>query len=171
MRKHENVCDEFYDAYICPENHVLTYRTTNRERYRVHASDPERCKHCPLLSKCTETRNHRKMIHRHIWQIYLDEADHLRHTEENKQIYAKRKETIERVFADLKHKHGLRWTTLRGKKKLSMQAMLVFAAMNLKKLANWTWKCPNRQLFLRKNKINWTKIGRILEIRPILSTV
>ncbi|MCY8758365.1 hypothetical protein MOD95_19220 [Bacillus haynesii] len=63
------------------------------------------------------------------------------------------------------------WTTLRGKKKLSMQAMLVFAAMNLKMLANWTWKGPNRQLFHRKNKINWTKIGRILEIRPILSTV
>ncbi|TWK35032.1 hypothetical protein CHCC20348_3129 [Bacillus paralicheniformis] len=33
-------------------------------------------------------------------------------------------------FADLKHKHGLRWTTLWGKKKLSMQAMLVFAEMN-----------------------------------------
>ncbi|MGG3029494.1 transposase, partial [Bacillus licheniformis] len=29
------------------------------------------------------------------------------------------RETIERVFADLKHKRGLRWTTLRGKKKLS----------------------------------------------------
>ncbi|MBR7679283.1 transposase, partial [Streptomyces daliensis] len=93
-------------------------------------------KQCPLLHTCTESRDHRKMIHRHIWQDHLDEADHLRHTEENKQIYAKRKETIERVFADLKHKHGLRWTTLRGKKKLSMQAMLVFAAMNLKKLAN-----------------------------------
>ncbi|EGD50169.1 hypothetical protein TheetDRAFT_3019 [Thermoanaerobacter ethanolicus JW 200] len=36
------------------------------------------------------------------------------------------------MFADLKEKHGLRWTTLRGKEKLSMQAMLVFAAMNLR---------------------------------------
>ncbi|OLG03364.1 hypothetical protein B4125_3608 [Bacillus paralicheniformis] len=27
-------------------------------------------------------------------------------------------------------RHGLRWTTLWGKKKLSMQAMLVFAEMN-----------------------------------------
>ncbi|MEC1162714.1 IS5/IS1182 family transposase, partial [Bacillus paralicheniformis] len=56
-------------------------------------------------------------------------------------------------------------------KKLSMQAMLVFAAMNLKKLANWTWKGPHRQLFRRKNRTKWTKIGRIIEIRPILSTV
>ncbi|TWJ58826.1 hypothetical protein CHCC5021_1319 [Bacillus paralicheniformis] len=111
------------------------------------------------------------MIHRHLWQDHLDEADHLRHTDENRRIYAKRKETIERVFADLKHKHGLRWTTLRGKKKLSMQAMLVFAAMNLKKLANWTWKSPIRQHSHRKKRINWTKIGRIIKIRPILSTV
>ncbi|WP_422109576.1 transposase [Bacillus halotolerans] len=81
-----------------------------------------------------ESRNHQKIINRHLWQDHLDEVDHLRHTDENRQIYAKRKVTIERVFADLKHKHGLRWTTLRGKKKLSMQAMLVFAAMNLK---NW----------------------------------
>ncbi|MFP3957556.1 IS5/IS1182 family transposase, partial [Bacillus paralicheniformis] len=56
-------------------------------------------------------------------------------------------------------------------KKLSMQAMLVFAAMNLKKLANWTWKGPHRQNSHRKNRINWTKIGRIIKIRPILSTV
>lgn len=39
---------------------------------------------------------------------------------------AKRKETIERVFADEKEKHGMRWTTFRALKKLSMQAMLTF---------------------------------------------
>ncbi|WP_064468048.1 transposase [Lederbergia galactosidilytica] len=53
-----------------------------------------------------------------------------------------RKETIERVFADAKEKHGLRWTTLRRLKKMSMQAMLTFAALHLKKLASWTWKTP-----------------------------
>ncbi|MEC1295995.1 transposase, partial [Bacillus paralicheniformis] len=78
---------------------------------------------------------------------------------------------IERVFADLTHTQGLSLTSRRCKKKLSMQAMLVFAAMNLKKLANWTWKGPHRQLFRRKNRTKWTKIGRIIEIRPILSTV
>jgi nucleoside-diphosphate-sugar epimerase len=61
-----------------------------------------------------------KLIHRHVWEGYLEEADHLRHTPQNKEIYAKRKETIERVFADAKEKHGMRWTTLRGLGKLSM---------------------------------------------------
>jgi hypothetical protein len=45
-------------------------------------------------------------------------------------------QTNERVFADAKEKHGMRWTTLRGLEKLSMQAMLTFAAMNFKKLAS-----------------------------------
>lgn len=30
FRKHEFVYDEYYDCYICPESHVLTYSTTNR---------------------------------------------------------------------------------------------------------------------------------------------
>ncbi|CAK6472115.1 transposase [Peribacillus simplex] len=47
-----------------------------------------------------------------------------------KSIYAKRKETVERIFADAKEKHGMRWTTLRGLEKLPMHAMLTFAAIN-----------------------------------------
>ncbi len=47
----------------------------------------------------------------------MEEVEHLRHTSINKEIYEMRKETIERVFADMKEKHGMRWTTLRGLKK------------------------------------------------------
>ena len=78
------------------------------------------------------------------------EAEHLRHTELNKQIYKQRKETIERVFADMKEKHGMRWTTLRGKRRVQMQAMLLFAAMNLKKLANWRWRNRRHRRFFNQ---------------------
>jgi hypothetical protein len=61
-----------------------------------------------------------------------DEVEHLRHTEVNKRLYARRKETIERVFADLKEKHGLRWTTL-SRQKMTMKVIFVFSCMNLKK--------------------------------------
>ncbi|WP_294160343.1 transposase [uncultured Selenomonas sp.] len=52
-----------------------------------------------------------------------------------KEIYAMRKETIERVFADAKEKHGMRYATMRGLKNVRMQVTLTFACMNLKKLA------------------------------------
>ncbi|EDL64677.1 IS1182 family transposase [Bacillus sp. SG-1] len=142
LKKYDYVYDEHFDCYICPEGQILPYRTTTRDGYKQYASDPLKCKECPLLQKCTQSQNHIKMIHRHLWQDYIDEVEHLRHTDLNKTLYAQRKETIERVFADAKEKHGMRWTTLRGLKKVSMQAMLTFAAMNLKKLANWTWRGP-----------------------------
>ena len=44
------------------------------------------------------------------------------------------KETIERVFADAKEKHGMRYTHYRG---LAQISNWVSAAMNLKKLASW----------------------------------
>ncbi|MGM1036030.1 MAG: transposase, partial [Bacillota bacterium] len=49
-----------------------------------------------------------KVVTRHIWQTHVEEADHLRHHhhQDVKPIYTKRKETIERVFADAKEKHG-----------------------------------------------------------------
>jgi transposase len=142
MKKHEYVYDEYYDCYICPQGQILKYTTTTKNGKRQYFSNPLECQNCPLLSECTQSKEHKKLIERHVWEHYIEEADHLRHTQENKSIYARRKETIERVFADAKEKHGMRWTTLRGLKKLSMQAMLTFAAMNLKKMASWTWKGP-----------------------------
>ncbi|HLO13016.1 MAG TPA: IS1182 family transposase, partial [Pseudoneobacillus sp.] len=140
FKKHDYVYDEYYDCYLCPKGQELKYMTTTKEGYRQYKSNPTICANCPFISQCTENKNNQKLIQRHIWESYVEEAEHLRHTFEIKQIYAKRKETIERVFADAKEKHGMRWTTLRGLKKLSMQAMLTFAAMNLKKLATWTWQ-------------------------------
>ncbi|MFZ7946014.1 IS1182 family transposase [Neobacillus sp. 19] len=142
LKKNDFVYDEHYDCYLCPGGQELKYSTTTKEGYRQYFSNPVQCKECPFLSQCTQSKNHQKLIQRHVWEAYLEEAEHLRHTDENKIIYTRRKETIERVFADAKEKHGMRWTNLRGLKKLSMQAMLTFAAMNLKKMTNWTWVNP-----------------------------
>ncbi|MGM8216845.1 IS1182 family transposase [Bacillaceae bacterium W0354] len=153
LRKHEYVYDEYHDCYICPEGQILNYKLTNRDGYKQYVSNPSICVNCPLLSVCTESSNYQKSIHRHIWEEHLEEAEHLRHTEINREIYAKRKETIERVFADAKEKHGMRWTRYRGKEKVSAHAMLLFAAMNLKKLANWTWKPEASKPFLPIKRI------------------
>ena len=92
--------------------------------------------HLAQINQCTNSKNQQKLIQRHIWQDYLDVVEDLRHHHEIKEIYGKRKETVERVFAGAKEKYGMRWTTLRGLKKLSMQAMLTFSVKTLKKLAN-----------------------------------
>ena len=62
-------------------------------------------------------------------------AEQLRKTELAKGIYAMRKQTIERVFADAKEKHAMRYTHHRGLARVTQWVTLKFAAMNLKKLA------------------------------------
>ena len=58
-------------------------------------------------------------------------AGQLRKTEVGKAIYAQRKETIERVFADAKEKRGMRYTQYRGLARVTAWVRLKYAAMNL----------------------------------------
>ena len=61
----------------------------------------------------------------------------------------KNEESSERVFADAKEKHGMRYTQYRGLAKVKMELNLLFACMNLKELANWLdRKGPNRTYIL-----------------------
>lgn len=134
-RKYEYVYDEYYDCYLCPENHILSYYTTNREGYREYSSCGETCAKCRSLHKCTESKEHRKVVTRHVWEEYIEKAEDIRHTIGNKQIYEIRKETIERIFGTAKEQHGFRYTQYKGKARMEMKAGLTFACMNLKKLA------------------------------------
>ena len=72
----------------------------------------------------------------------------LRKTERGKEIYALRKQTIERVFAHAKEKHAMRCTHHRGLARVSAWVRLKYAAMNLKKLALWKWSRSDFFVFL-----------------------
>lgn len=137
FKKYEYVYDEFYDCILCPANQVLQYSTTNREGYREYKSDPAVCRECPMRKQCTGSKACQKVVARHIWEPYMEQAEDYRHTPEYQAVYDLRKETIERVFGDAKEKHGMRYTQLRGLLKVTMQVALTFACMNLKKLATW----------------------------------
>ena len=135
FKKYDYVYDEEYDCYLCPSDKIIKYSTTNREGYRIYVSDPQDCLKCPLRKQCTESKNHQKIIARHVWEHYKEEANHIRHTDKWKEVYPIRKQSIERVFADGKEKHGLRYTRLKGLKKNQHQILMIFGCHNLKKMA------------------------------------
>ena len=103
------VYDEYYDCVICPEYQPLAYHTTNRDGYREYCSDPRICAQCPTRQRCTKSKNCVKTVLRHIWKDYEELADDARYTPEYEKLYTKRKETIERVFADAKETHAMRY--------------------------------------------------------------
>ncbi len=134
FKKYEYAYDEYYDCYVCPGNQVLRYSTTNRDGYREYKSCELFCSSCPHLHQCTDSKDHIKLITRHVWEEYMEKAEDIRYTIGNKQIYQQRKETIERLFGTAKEQHGFRYTQYIGKARMEMKTGLTFACMNLK---NW----------------------------------
>lgn len=138
--------DPVNDTYTCPAGGVLRHTTTDKDGKRTYRSTPKECVNCPCKAKCGANEKGQKVFTTHIWQKYPDLVEQIRKTERAKKIYAQRKETIERVFADAKEKHAMRYTHHRGLTAVTRWVRLKYAAMNLKKLANWSWK---NSFFLR----------------------
>lgn len=132
--------DSESDSYQCPMGQKLHYRTTNREGYREYASNPEECKGCPQVSQCTRSKNHVKVVTRHVWQDHKESIDQNRLTDRGKRIYGRRKETVERSFADAKELHGHRYARRRGLSKVREQNLLSAACQNMKKIALHLWR-------------------------------
>ncbi len=57
----------------------------------------------------------------------------IRHTPKYNKLYKQRSETIERVFADAKELHTLRFTRFKGIERNRNFLYLLFSCMNLKK--------------------------------------
>ena len=123
------------DTYLCPNGQSLTYRTTSREGYREYRSDPAVCKACPYLGQCTSNAQKIKTVTRHVWEGYREKVDSHRLTATGKAIYKRRKETIERSFADAKQLHGHRYVRMRGLLRAREQSLLSAACQNMKKMA------------------------------------
>ena len=135
FKKYEYVYDEYNDCYICPNDQILKYSTTNRDGYKEYKSCGHICEKCEFLGQCTASKNHVKVVTRHVWEEYMEACEDIRQTLGMKELYSHRKETIERIFGTAKENHGFRYTQMYGKARMTMKVALTFACMNLKKLA------------------------------------
>ncbi len=141
------------DGYVCPNRQLLKYRTTNREGFRQYQSDARQCRDCPLRAQCTRSRNMVKVVTRHVWQAAKDQVDAHRLEPRGQHIYRRRKETVERSFADAKQLHGHRYARMRGLVNVREQCLLAAVAQNIKKIALLMSRAgpdlpPQQRLFL-----------------------
>ncbi len=135
LPKRAYVYEADQDIYRCPGGQQLSYRTTNRDGYREYRSDPELCRNCPWLGQCTSNAQQVKTVTRHVWEDEREKIDAHRLTREGKALYKRRKETIERSFADAKQLHGHRYIRMRGLLRAQEQCLLSAACQNMKKMA------------------------------------
>ena len=135
LYKRQYIYEQEGDGYRCPNGQLLPYTTTNRNGYRHYKSDPSKCRNCPLLASCTSNAKQQKTVTRHVWQDARDRTDNNRLTDGGKRIYKRRKETVERSFADAKQLHGHRYVRFRGLTAVKVPCLLAAAAQNIKKIA------------------------------------
>jgi transposase len=142
MRKSKYVYQHEADTYRCPQGQLLAYATTDRNGYRHYTSDPAICRDCLLLASCTSNANHKRTITRHVWADARERTDANRLEPWGKAIYRRRKETVERSFADAKQLHGHRYARFRSLVRVACQCLLAAAAQNIKKIAMAIAKPP-----------------------------
>ena len=139
FRPADYIYDHARDCVVCPNEKELNYTTTTRAGYREYKSNPKECRKCTVRQACTHSKNSQKVVQRHIWAENVEAAERIRLTEQGKALYKLRSQTIERVFADAKEKHAMRYTYYRGLERVKNWVTLKFACMNLKKMAVWAW--------------------------------
>ena len=76
----------------------------------------------------------RRMVERHVWQDDLDDVTAFTKSDNGSRIYAWRKQTIERSFAEAKVNHGLRYARMLGIQNMREQCFLTAAVQNIKRL-------------------------------------
>ena len=136
--KHHFKYQEIEDYYLCPWLKKLTYRGMNTQGYKLYLSSKKDCMNCPYKSKCTNQTT--KSITRHLLEYTKANVKEFRLSDEGKELYAKRKYTIERAFAQCKMSHCLGFTFVRGLKKNQDRNLILYTVANIKKLALFVMK-------------------------------
>ena len=137
------------DSYICPNKKILVPWNISRDGYIEYRINKKECGSCPYLKECLKNSNF-KSIRRNLYEDCLEKAREYRLSPEGKEIYKQRQETIERVFAEGKEKHCLRYTRYRGLKRNRDMRALLYACLNIKKLTNLVTRLVNNR---SKNKL------------------
>ena len=134
IRKYEFKYEKEEDVYVCPKTGViLPYRNIDKLGYKKYY-DRQACVGCPFQKECCGKSKFRT-IRRHINEEVNERARERRLSEEGKELFKKRKTTVERSFGDSKQNHGYRYTLFKGVEKNQAYTHLICAAQNMKNIA------------------------------------
>jgi hypothetical protein len=135
------------DGYVFPASKDLrfdhSHSTERQRRYRARAAD---CSHCPLKAQCATSQQGRTVC-RSVDETCLERVVRgYRSSEAYQKALRKRQVWVEPLFAEGKQWYGLRRFRLRRLWRVNIEALLIGAGLNLKRLLKtWGWgrrPCP-----------------------------
>jgi transposase len=122
------------DLYRCPEGHELRRLTAKYAAgATVYRAEAAVCNACPAKTACTAS-GHGRTIQRPFAAEYLDRVRGYQETAAYQKAIRKRSVWVEPLFGEAKEWHGLGRFRLRGLWQVNVEALLVAAGQNLKRL-------------------------------------
>jgi hypothetical protein len=113
---------------------LRTHDYTNR--VKIYRADDGICNDCPVKSKCTRSETGRD-IKRNFDEEYVEHVRAYQSTAAEGKAIAKRKVWVEPLFAEGKDWHGMERFRLRVLEKVNIEALVIAAGQNLKRLLSW----------------------------------
>jgi transposase len=122
------------DRFICPAGHPMRRKQVhNRDKMVIYAARKEDCRECARKPHCTQAAQ--RFVTRHLYEDALQA--NARRVEENPQMMALRRQTVEHPFGDIKHRIlGNGRLLLRGLQGARGELSIAVLAYNLKRLFN-----------------------------------
>ncbi|MDQ3430076.1 MAG: IS1182 family transposase, partial [Actinomycetota bacterium] len=132
------------DLYRCPRGEPLRlYTHSYTERLSRYRADAESCNACPLKPECTPGKNGRVLM-RSFDEELLERVRAYRGTGPYEKALRKRKVWVEPMFAEAKEWHGMRRFRLRRLWRVNVEAMVIAAGQNVKRLLAFWGGGPRR---------------------------
>jgi len=142
--KDEFAYDPNQDLYTCPAGELLMPRTRNVARSLIgYRAKPATCEQCSLRPDCTTSKTGRQIL-RHFDEEYVDRVKGYRGTFPYEKALRKRRVWVEPLFAEAKDWHGLRRFRLRRLEKVNIEALLIAAGQNIKRLVAARDRAPRK---------------------------
>jgi Transposase DDE domain len=132
--------DPATDVSHCPGGKELRFRSQSEATHRrISQAAAADCRACLLREQGTTSPRGRR-VSRSLDEDALDRVRGYHATEAYAKAMRKRKVWVEPLFAEAKEWHGLRRFRLRGAEQVNIQAQLIAAGQNLKRLlSNQGW--------------------------------
>ncbi len=132
--KTQFVYDRDGDCYRCPAGHTMEpgaeyVHSGTRQRARKYKT--KQCVGCPLRSQCTESEAGRVIVRLEVDEL-KEAMEEVMGQGRARRQYRKRREIVERVFAELGWRQGLRRFRRRGRSGVGLEFALHCIAYNLK---------------------------------------
>jgi len=127
-----------YDAetetYICPAGERLKRSNSIDRGFYVFVSQPQICRNCTLLKRCTRSKRYLRKLKRHVAHEQIEKARAESHSGWGRRDRRRRQHLMEGSFATAANKHGFkraRWRRLHNQR---IQECLIATCQNI-----WTF--------------------------------